>query len=321
MAETRGGLAYTLRRVRQMTYVDLGAPDATVFVSGMGRSGTTWLAALINHRFTHRVLFEPFRPDIVPMARAFGPFAYLRPAEPDPVRREIAARIIAGRTPRGQIDRMHRGLIFRRRIIKDVRSNLMLGWLKSVAPFMPLVVIIRNPFAVASSWHRLAWGKVADRSNTELDVILSHGELLDDFPVIRQAVREIDRTSAFELAMAQWCVLHLVPLQQVKSGSAQFVFFEDLLLDPVPTFQPLADYVGIAVDPAAFQQAFGAAAETDFLGRGNRADREQLLSDWMQYLNPAQVDRGRTILAAFGLERVYDDQGKPVGLTPLRAGS
>ena len=188
------GFARTLNRLRHMAYIDVGGDDATVFVSGMGRSGTTWVASLINHKFDHRVVFEPFRPAIVPAANVFGPFAYVRPTDADPARREAAERILSGRTPRGSVDRLHRGFIFRRRIIKGVRTNLMLGWLKALRPSMPLVLIIRNPFAVAASWLRLGWGKVADGSTAVLDVILQHRALREDFPGVendrpRQCVR------------------------------------------------------------------------------------------------------------------------------------
>jgi hypothetical protein len=299
-----------------MTYVDIGAADATVLVSGMGRSGTTWLVDLMNHRFSHRVIFEPFRVDVVPLAMAFGPFAYIRPSDPDPVRRSVAARIFAGRIPRGHVDRMHRGLIFRRRIVKAVRANLMLGWLKTVQPAMPVVVIIRNPLAVASSWHRLGWGQVPGSSQLELDVILSHGELLEDFPIINRAMQHVDRSSVFERAIAEWCISHLVPLSQVATGAAHFVHFEDLLLKPEPTFSPLASYAGIEVNWEAFHRVFHTAAETDFLQRGNHANREQLLGDWMQHLTPEQIDRGRAIVAAFGLDHLYDERGMPAGLAP-----
>lgn len=304
-----------------MTYLDVGAPDATVFVSGMGRSGTTWLVDLINHRFSHRVIFEPFRTDIVAAARVFGPFAYIRPTDSDPVRRRAAARILAGRVRRGHVDRMHRGFIFRRRIVKAVRSNLMLSWLKTVLPTMPVVLIIRHPLAVASSWQRLGWGQVPGSSQLELDVIVSQDELLADFPIITRAIQHVDRSSVFERAITEWCVTHLVPLEQMRGGAAHVVFFEDLVLKPEATFAPLASYVGVDVDWAAFHRAFDIAAETDFLQRGNRADREQLLGDWRQHLSAAQIDRGREIVAAFGLDHLYDAQGRPVGLTPLPSGS
>ena len=315
------GFARTLNRLRHMAYIDVGGDDATVFVSGMGRSGTTWVASLINHKFDHRVVFEPFRPAIVPAANVFGPFAYVRPTDADPARREAAERILSGRTPRGSVDRLHRGFIFRRRIIKGVRTNLMLGWLKALRPSMPLVLIIRNPFAVAASWLRLGWGKVADGSTAELDVILQHRALREDFPGVDAAVKMIDRGSAFECALAQWSLLHLVPLAQLRDGAAHVVFFEDLLIHPAGTFDRLAQPVGITVDRSAFERVVGTAAETDFLQRGNGADREQILGDWQQHLTPAQVERGIEILAAFGLGQMYDGGGRPTGLTPMRPGS
>jgi hypothetical protein len=310
-------LVHSLTRLRQRAYIDAGPAEATVFVSGMGRSGTTWLADLINHRFDHRVLFEPFRADIVPDAGLFGGFAYMRPANSDAARRTAAERILSGRTPRGPVDRQHRGLVFRRRIVKDVRTNLMLGWLKTLRPQMPLVVIVRHPFAVAASWQRLDWGKVADGSTRELDVILGHGELHEDFPIVADAMRHVDRSSVFECAVAEWCVLHLVPLAQLAPSSARFVHFEALVAEPERTFLPLAMYLGIDVDEAALERVFNTSSFTDSLNRGQQVNREQRLANWKKDVSPAQADRGNEILASFGLGEIYDGDGRPLGLPSL----
>jgi hypothetical protein len=112
-----------------------------------------------------------------------------------------------------------------------------------------------------------------------------------------------------------------VPFSQLSAEAAHFVFFEDLVLEPDATFGAVAAYLGIEVDHPAFQRAVDTATETDFLKRGHRADREHLLGDWRQHLTPSQVDRGREIINAFGLDHLYDEYGRPTGLTPMRAGS
>jgi hypothetical protein len=65
------------------------------------------------------------------------------------------------------------------------------------------------------------------------------------------------------------------------------------------------------------------ATATDFLRRGNAADRNQLLGDWKNILTLSDVDRGRRILDRFGLAHLYDDHGVPTAAArttwPLRA--
>lgn len=300
-----------LRRISERLYVDRGSPEATTFIAGMGRSGTTWVGAIVNHDFSYRILFEPFRPEHVPAAEVFGPFAYVRPGDRDPTRVGAAITILSGRTPRGTVDRDHRGRIFRRRIVKEVRCNLMLAWLKQLRPSMPVVLVVRNPFTVAASWLRLDWGLVAGGARSELDVILDQRDLLHDFPLIREALVDLDRTDPFERILFQWCILHRVPFQQLQAGEAHVVFYEDLIRAPAGTVRRLSDYLRVRIEGPTLDRALAANTSTDFLGRGSDADRQGLLDEWRTVLSRRQVERGREILRTFGLDHLYDQAGSP----------
>lgn len=299
-----------LRRVAERLYIDIGSPDATTFIAGMGRSGTTWVGSIVNHDFSYRILFEPFRPHLVRAAAAFGPLAYVRPTDRDPAKLRAAESILSGRTPRGTLDRDHRGLIFRRRLIKEIRCNLMLAWLKSVRPTMPLVLVIRNPLSVAASWLRLDWGHIAGGAKLELDVILEQESLLHDFPLVQESMRRFDRRDAFERHVFEWCVLNLVPFHQLHPADAHVVFYEDIVREPLATVRQLADYLQVKIDGHSRDRTLP-VSRADFLGRGSGVDRVKLLDEWRSVLTPRQVAHGREIVAAFGLDRIYDADGLP----------
>jgi hypothetical protein len=309
---SRLALAELARRLSARLYVDVGSPDATTLISGMGRSGTTWVAAVVNHDFSHRIVFEPFRPHVVRAAAVFGPFAYVRPSDRDPARVAAAQTILRGRIPRGTVDRGHRGRVFRRRIVKEVRCNLMLGWLRAIGPGMPIVLVVRNPFAVAASWTRLGWGNVAGEERSELDVMLAQEELLEDFPAIGRAALAVDRADAFERSMFQWGVAHLVPLRQLRAGDVHVLHYEDMIRKPDETVDLLGTYLDLRIEGPGMERALASNTETDFLGRGGGADRLELLGEFRTVLSARQLERGHEILASLGVDNLYDERGLPV---------
>ena len=70
-------------RVLGALHADLGRGDhkSSVFLAGSGRSGTTWVSAVINHQGAYRLVFEPFHPGKVRMMRGFRRRQYLRPGD------------------------------------------------------------------------------------------------------------------------------------------------------------------------------------------------------------------------------------------------
>ena len=42
--------------------IDIAGTNKTIFIAGIGRSGTTWVAETINYFNEFRILFEPFFP-------------------------------------------------------------------------------------------------------------------------------------------------------------------------------------------------------------------------------------------------------------------
>ncbi|MDP8949818.1 MAG: hypothetical protein M3N00_06185, partial [Actinomycetota bacterium] len=109
----------------------------SVFLAGSGRSGTTWISDVINYRNGYRFVFEPFHPGKVRVCKNFGRKQYLRPDD----RREeylgAAREVLTGRIRSPWTDRFNRKFVARRRLIKDIRANLLLGWMRENFPGMP----------------------------------------------------------------------------------------------------------------------------------------------------------------------------------------
>src|SRR3712207_3533233 len=103
---------------------------SSVFLAGSGRSGTTWVSEIINHRNGFRLLFEPFHPGRVGICKNFRRKQYLRRDDRREEYLQAARKILAGKIRSPWTDRFNRKFVARRRLIKDIRANLLLGWMR-----------------------------------------------------------------------------------------------------------------------------------------------------------------------------------------------
>lgn len=286
-----------LRRLLGGLRLDLARGDhtKTVFLAGSGRSGTTWLSALVNHDGSYRYIFEPFHPGKVGDFRAFGSKQYLRPEDRRAEFLEPARKVLAGELRSGWTDRGG-ALVARRRLIKDIRANLLLGWMAQNFPGMPIVLLMRHPCAVVLSRLALGW-----RDN--LDETMAQGDLVEDhlLPVegrIRAA------RDPFERHLFLWCIDNHVPLRQLPPGAVHLCFHERLVRDPEPELRRLFAFVGRDFDAAVLKKL----GRPSFTSR--RAGRPSV-DGWQGRLDGGRREKATEILGLFGLDRVYGEGPMP----------
>ena len=89
-----------------------------------------------------------------------------------------AKRILSGGIRNIWVDGANRKVIARKRLVKEIRVNLMLRWIHNNFPDIPVVFLMRNPCAVANSWLTLGWNKKRPSTEPELEAILSQARLL-----------------------------------------------------------------------------------------------------------------------------------------------
>ena len=138
-------------------FFDLARYDQTVFLAGTGRSGTTWLEDLINFDGSYRVMFEPFHTRRTDVLREWNYRQYLRPTNLDEKFVHPATQILSGKVRSKWIDQFRCRPIVTRRLIKDIRANLILKWIKHNFPEIRIVLLLRHPCAVASSKLQQDW--------------------------------------------------------------------------------------------------------------------------------------------------------------------
>lgn len=295
-------------------YMDIGKPENVIIVAGMGRSGTTWVAEMINYDDTYRVMFEPFLASLVREAEGFQYIQYLRPYCTDSVLTNRARSILAGKVRHEWVDERTHRIFYRRRIVKEIRCNLMLGWLKQIANHPPIVLVIRHPLQVAASWRKLQW----TREQLGIDSILAQETLLRDFPVIADVQKWIDPQDFVENIVFQWCIVHLVPSLHLKQDEAYAIFYENLLTELAHEILKLFQYLNKPFSQKILPQILSRPSWTNWLERDFKQDRPSLLNSWKDEFSTQQKRKVDSILAAFELDHIYDKNGFPIGIPFFR---
>lgn len=315
-----------------------------VWLIGEGQADTDWLLRLMNPGGRMRQLYEPFHP-LFQDALGFEPLnVYRRPGRVDPRLMDVASRVFRGDLFNERVDGTEMRMRYGGLIAKDVSANLIARWVVDRLPSVRLVVAIRHPIAVARE-------RLANRERAwpfEPVDLLRDTELLEDHfsdqaELIERIAEEGDTLAGQVLI---WAATHHVLFRQFADDPVDIVFHEELLEDPrgevariwralgenPRRYRPERAEVALAEPPEedAPKRAEPDAAgrpvrrsrnrpaavaaepeEEDAAARRARQIRRALHADWSEGLARADRDRAEEILAAFGLDRLYDAEGWP----------
>ncbi len=283
----------------------------SIFLAGAERSGTTWLSELINYDRSYRYIFEPFWALHVPQSQAFRWQQYLRPENDDPERLRAATAILSGRIRNAWADKYHRRFVASERLVKDIRTNLMLKWLRVHFPEMPMIFLLRHPMAVTVSLMRreIRWGLDLQRD------FLDQPLLVEDFLLPFQD--EIKRAeSDFERFIFRWCIQNYIPLRQlapdIQRGEVHVVFYENLCDDPAREMQKLFAFLGKPYRDRVLAQVDVPSPVSRLQSAVVSGD--DLLTKWQRSVATEDIARAEEILALFGLDALYTGAPRPQSL-------
>jgi hypothetical protein len=211
--------------------------------------------------------------------------------------------IVTGRLRNGWSDRYNHTRIARRRLVKEIRANLLLRWLFQHFPGMPLILLLRHPCAVVAARLRVDW------SHYNLNVFLRQQELMADFlspfrPELEKA------TSPFDIHLFHWCIETFIPLQQFTAGQVHLAFYENFCASPQEEIHRFYTFLGRQMDERILSFLEKPSSQTH---RENHKlpSRAELASGWRQYLSGYQVERIQSVLRHFGLHNIYRSDGMP----------
>ena len=290
------------RAIHRRLLVDTNPdPGAAIFLGGTGRSGTTWVSDIINFRNEYRYLFEPFYPQRVGLCRRFRYRQYLRPDNRDPAYVEPARAILSGRVRHRWIDSQNRKFIASKRLIKDIRANLLMYWMQANFPGVRMVLIFRHPCAVANSKLKLKW-------STHLEEFLEQDELMEDF--LNPFRQEMEQArSDFDKHVFLWCVENYVPLKQFRHGELHLAFYETFCEEPRAEVERLFSFLDRPMDDRILARLATPSAMT----RRDSAivSGGSLIDGWRKHIGDEQVKRAVEILRLFGLDKIYGQDSVP----------
>jgi hypothetical protein len=302
-----------LRRFSQAARRRLGVPvwrdepddhRAALFVAGSGRSGTTWLSELLLAGTRRRYVFEPLSRNLAltaPFHREYGKL-YLRPDGDYPEHFLAMRAVLTGRVRSRWTERFNRRLFADGRLVKEIRANLLLGWLQHNFPGMPLVLLLRHPCAVAASFVREGWRGRLDELLVQPDLCAAHltAEQLD-------VLSRLARGSLFERALGLWCVETRVALREVRQG-AYVLCYEQLLWSPEYALASLLDWLGRGADLDRVLARVGRDSATT---RGARVLSLTRISGWRREITDYQLQTALAVLRVFNLDGLYGEHPLP----------
>lgn len=285
-------------------FVDLHDHRRTVLLAGTGRSGTTWIGDVINHDNAYRVMFEPFHSSKIPMLKHFAYNQYLREGDRDPRFAKPIKAVLAGRVRHAWIDRYNRKRVASKRLIKDIRVNFMLKWIKANFPDIPIILLLRHPCAVAHSRLKLGW-KVQG-----FEGLMAQNALMADFLEPYRPVME-NTHDLFEQHVLMWCLQNYVPLKQFAPGEIHVAFYEHFCTQPEQEVETMFSYLGV---PAKSQKALDAVTRPSALSRRDSAVLlgKSLTESWRKEISKEQIRRAVAILSLFGLHHLYGEESMPL---------
>jgi hypothetical protein len=231
----------------------------------------------------------------------------LRPGNDDPQYLNPAREIISGRLHHPRVDRSNARFVCSRRIIKETRANLFLPWLQRRFPRLPLILVMRHPFAVAASRLALGW-------QTRLDAFLAQRDLVDDhlqpyLDIIRSA------STPFEEHVANWCIDNYVPLKTLDRTNVHVAFYESLCANPNLALPAL---VAAARRPSSDSTHRALSTPSSTVRPDSAINTgEDAVFAWKKRVDPDAARSAMRFVRAFGLDRIYTEDPLPHTTDPI----
>jgi hypothetical protein len=283
----------------------LGNYKEVVWLIGDARSGTTWVSSLINYKKDFREMFEPFHHLHVKGMDCVAPYRYIRPYVPKDSIQKIAHGVFTGSLTNPRVDGGNRQILYKALLIKDIYANLFAYWAVQHFPKIKIVLLIRNPFAVAVSKYRKRNWQWPDNP---LDLLNQFDLFQDHLHPFENLIRTTSNSNDYiQIQILIWCILNYIPLLQFRPDQVHIAFYENIYADPEYEILKIINYIypdnekrQISIPEKVIKlpsrvthkdsHIFSITSGIDF---------------WKNELDKHQIHSGYNILAHFGFDNLY----------------
>ena len=279
-------------------------PEEVVFIAGSGRSGTSWLANVLNADQHYRYHFEPFHPKQVPEFAHFSWRQFVPVESTDPSYLTPIQRMILHGIDSPWANQFNHAPNSQSVLIKAIRANLLLPWLQRQLPWVKLILIVRHPIPVVLSQIELEWA-----SNPT--GILRQPGLREQFPGLTDA--QLSVANDFDKHLLMWAVENSYPLSHLDVERFHLVFYERLVEQPDIEFGRLEYFLGHPL-PETAREAWNRSSASSRLDSAVSTGADRIRS-WLGSVNQPYLRMADEILSWFGLDKFYAS-GQP---TPLKS--
>jgi hypothetical protein len=249
-------------------------------------------------------MFEPFHPKYISFLRAHQ---YLKPGDTNKDMEKMATKVYSGKASSYRMDRENNSIAYRGLLIKDIFANLFARWASVQFPNIKIILLVRNPFAVALSKFNKSLGYWL------LDPIelLQQERLYEDYLCpFEDLIKAKSRKNDYILnQIVIWSIIHYVPIRQFPPNSIHVVFYEHVYKQPYNEIFRIQQFVNpanrqhpLTIDNHIIKQPSRVSGPESNIVLGNSP-----ITSWKNKVNAKIIDEGFKILQAFGFEGLYDD--------------
>ncbi len=269
--------------------------DIPILVTGLPRSGSSWVGQALSQAPGVRYRYESLNPDWVPALRGhMGHFRYQRPGTVGGERLQAAAeRALSGRQSARQLLRSvyrgYAGAALRPRgrlVLKDPTACLLAAWLQTREPLC-VAILVRHPCGFAASVQTLEWP-------LRLQRLLEQKRLVDDhlepwLPLLRRCLGD-----PWAALGGLWAAVHHV-LRRQAGAHWLTLSYEAFCLHPEAAFRNMSRDLGLTLTPPSARQGHRNDPGS------TRKDSRRMATAWRERMSDEQVAAVMEPVAEFDL--------------------